>query len=254
MSDYVIDLNADLGESPEMLRSGADAELMRYISSANIACGGHAGDVSTMTETIAIAKSLGVAVGAHPGFPDRANFGRTEIAMPAAALEQSVREQIAGLMKIAAKAGVPVVHIKPHGALYHSTNTSLEAAQAVGLAALTLDPDFTMVGQYGSPCLDVWSALGLRCVGEAFADRAYESDGTLRKRTLRGALLGGPDAAAAQALDIVLHRKILSYDGTTLSVKAETLCLHSDTPGAAAIARVIHDALRAAGVEIRALG
>jgi UPF0271 protein len=238
---------------PELLRSGADAELMRYISSANIACGGHAGDVETMTATITIARSLGVAVGAHPGYPDRANFGRTEIAMPAAALEQTVHHQIAALMEIAAKAGVPVVHIKPHGALYHSTNTSMEAARAVGRAALSLDSRFVMVGQSGSASLSVWSAMGLRCVGEAFADRAYESDGTLRKRSLPGALLAGPDAASAQALDIALRQRVISYDGSALSVKAETLCLHSDTPGAAAIARVIHETLRAGGVLIRAL-
>ena len=253
MSNDVIDLNADLGESPELLRSGADAALMRYITSANVACGGHAGDAATMAETVALAKSLGVAVGAHPGYPDRANFGRMEIAIQAEALEQSVCEQIAALMEVAARTGVRVVHIKPHGALYHSTNKNGAAAEAVGRAALSLDRGFIMVGQAGSTSLKIWSGMGLRCVGEAFADRAYEADGTLRKRSLPGALLEGPQAAASQALSIALHQSVTAHDGSTMHVNAQTLCLHSDTPGAASIARAINEALKNAGVSLRAL-
>lgn len=253
MSEVVIDLNADLGEIRELLASGADAELMRYISSANIACGAHAGDAAMMAETVAIAKSLGVTVGAHPGYPDRANFGRVEIAITAAELEQSVREQVAALMHVAEKAGVAVVHVKPHGALYHAANEKRETAEAVGRAVLALNPALIMVGQCGSASLVVWREMGLRCAGEAFADRAYENDGTLRKRSLPGAVLSSPEAAAAQAIGIAVTKTVRTHDGETLPVSAQTLCLHSDTPGAAEIARIIHGRLRAAGVNIRAL-
>jgi UPF0271 protein len=252
MSELVIDLNADLGEIPELLASGADGELMRYISSANIACGAHAGSKEMMRETVALAKSLGVAIGAHPGYPDRENFGRVEMALAPDALEESVRTQISELMDVAAAAGEKVVHIKPHGALYHATNRP-ETAEAVGRAALALDANFIMVGQCGSASVVRWREMGLQCATEAFADRAYERDGTLRKRTLPGALLESSEAAANQAISIATLGSVTAHDGTALRVAAQTLCLHSDTPGAAAIARVIHERLCTAGVVIRAL-
>jgi UPF0271 protein len=249
----LIDLNADLGESPEALAGGADFELMRYITSANVACGGHAGDESTMRQTVEAAKKLNVAVGAHPSYPDRENFGRLESPMPPAALESSVRQQIASLVAIAGRFGMRLVHVKPHGALYHATNKDREIALAVGCAVREIDPQLIMVGQAGAPALEVWRNMGLRCAAEAFADRTYENDGTLRKRTLPGALLETPDRAAQQALDIALRHKVVAADGSEVPVIAQTICVHSDTPGAAGIARKINERLEAAGVQVRAL-
>ena len=247
-----IDINSDLGESPEALASGADFELMRYITSANVACGGHAGDESTMRQTVEAAKKLHVAVGAHPSYPDRENFGRLESPMAPAALESSVREQIAALAAVAKQFGVRLVHVKPHGALYHATNKDREIALAVGRAVQAVDPQLIMVGQAGAPALEVWRGMGLRCATEAFADRAYEPDGTLRKRTLPNALLD-TEHAAQQALGIALNHKVVASDGSGLPVIAQTICIHSDTPGAAGIARKVHEGLEAAGVHVRAL-
>jgi len=251
--EIFIDINSDMGESYEALASGADFELMRYITSANVACGGHAGDENTMRQTVEAAKRLNVAVGAHPSYPDRENFGRLESPLPPAALESSVRQQIASLVRVAGRFGVRLIHVKPHGALYHATNKDREIALAVGRAVQEIDPQLIMVGQAGAPALEVWRKMGLRCASEAFADRAYESDGTLRKRTLAGALLDTPERAAQQALGIALNHKVVTGDGSGLPVVAQTICIHSDTPGAPAIARAVSEKLKAAGVQVRAL-
>jgi len=251
--ETLIDINSDLGESPEALASGADFELMRYITSANVACGGHAGDENTMRQTVAAAKELHVAVGAHPSYPDRENFGRLESALPPAAVESSVRQQIASLVRVAGRFGVRLIHVKAHGALYHATNKDREIALAVGRAVQEIDPQLIMVGQAGASALEVWREMGLRCATEAFADRAYERDGTLRKRTLPGALLDTPERAAQQALGIALNHKVVAGDGSGLALAAQTICIHSDTPGAAAIAREVNERLKAAGVQVRAL-
>src|SRR5271165_277962 len=182
MSDSRIDINADLGESGESLANGTDFELMRFVTSANIACGGHAGDEHTMRETVRIAQQLNVAVGAHPGYPDRDNFGRIESPLSLAEIEATVRDQIAALAAIARPLGVELVHCKPHGALYHAANKSADVAAAIGRAVLASDEQLVMVGQAGSQMLTVWQSMGLTSVAEAFADRAYEPDGILRKR------------------------------------------------------------------------
>ena len=253
VSQHSIDLNADMGESVESVVSGTDFELMRYVSSANIACGGHAGDVQTMKRTLEFAKDLGVAAGAHPSYPDRANFGRAELVITMDELEISVRDQIAALALVASELGVRLRHVKPHGALYHAASRRHEVALAIAHAVRAEDSRLLMVGQAGSPCLGVWGALGLQCVGEAFADRAYERDGTLRQRELHGALIVDPERAARQALDVALRHRVLLDDGAELGLLAQTLCIHSDTPGAVAIARVVSERLNAAGVQIRAM-
>jgi 5-oxoprolinase (ATP-hydrolysing) subunit A len=253
MSEASIDINADLGESEESLANGADFELMRYITSANVACGGHAGDERTMRETLVAAKKLGVAVGAHPGYPDRANFGRVEAPLSRGEIEATVHEQIAALRTIADSLGMRLVHVKPHGALYHAANKNREITEAIGRAAKEINPQLIMVGQAGSSTLEVWRSMGLRTAAEAFADRAYEPDGTLRKRTLSGALLDDPARAAEQALNIAIRRIVIAGDGRELPVQAETICIHSDTPGSAAIAREVNQRLKAAGVLVQGL-
>ena len=253
MSDLSIDINADLGESEESLANGTDFELLHYITSANVACGGHAGDEHTMRETLVAAKKLSVAVGAHPGYPDRANFGRVESPLSPAEIETSVRDQIAALRKMADSLGMRLGHVKPHGALYHAANKSRKVAEAIGRAAKEIDPQLIMVGQAGSPTLEVWRSMRMRTAAEAFADRAYERDGTLRKRTLAGALLDDPARAAEQALSIAIHHKVIAGDGHELAVEANTICIHSDTPGSAAIARELRRRLEQAGVLLQPL-
>jgi 5-oxoprolinase (ATP-hydrolysing) subunit A len=248
-----MDINSDLGESEESLADGTDFELMRYITSANVACGGHAGNERTMSETVTCARRLGVAVGAHPGYPDRANFGRIESPMAPAEIESTVRDQIAALAAVAEPLGVRLVHCKPHGALYHAANKSTEIAAAIGRAVLESDEQLVMVGQAGSSTLTLWESMGLSCAAEAFADRAYEPDGILRKRTLPGALLEDPERAAKQALDITTRHIAVATDGSELRVDAGTICIHSDTPGSMAIARAVNDALKKAGVQLRSL-
>jgi len=253
MTDIRIDINADLGEFEESLANGTDFELMRYITSANIACGGHAGNEQTMRQTLSVARKLKVAAGAHPGYLDRANFGRLALPLSPLEIEASVGEQIGALAKIAESLDMKLTHVKPHGALYHAANTKREVALAIGRAVKAIDPRLLMVGQAGSPVLEVWRAMGLRSVAEAFADRAYEPDGTLRKRTLPGALLSGPARAAQQAVDIALRHRVIAADGAELAVEADTICIHSDTPGCVAIAREINRQLKAAGVLVRGL-
>jgi len=253
MTNISIDINADLGESEESLANGTDFELMRYITSANIACGGHAGNAQTMQETLSAARDLQVAVGAHPSYPDRANFGRVESPLSPIEIEASVGHQIAALVKIAESLDMRLVHVKPHGALYHAANTKREVALAIGRAVKAINPQLVMVGQAGSPALDVWHSMGLRFAAEAFADRAYEPDGTLRKRTLPVALLDDPERAAQQAIDIVVRHKIIASDGSELTIEANTICIHSDTPDSVAIAREINQRLKAAGVLLQGL-
>src|SRR5512146_618183 len=182
MSDVIIDLNADLGEYPDAFES--DVELMRYISSANIACGGHAGDEQSVRRTVEMARKCGVAVGAHPSFPDRANFGRLAVRMPPAELEKALVEQLRMIFSVARSTGVRITHVKPHGALYHAANSDPVVAGVIAAAVAATDAKIIVVAQFGSPAVSAYHGAGLRTATEAFADRAYESDGTLRARSL----------------------------------------------------------------------
>ena len=248
-----IDLNADMGESAENLKNGHDAELMRWITSASVACGGHAGDNDTMRKTLELAKVMGVAVGAHPSFPDRENFGRFAMVIEPEELEISLRYQLETLTRILDEVGGKIGHVKPHGALYHAASRDPRIAQVIANVVRSLGDDVIIVGQAGSMALLHWQTIGLKTAAEAFADRAYETNGELRSRTLTGALLDAPGAAAQQALQIVTERKVTTVNGERMALTADTLCVHSDTPGAAAIAREIRQKLTSAGVEVRSL-
>src|SRR4051812_21360698 len=181
----MIDLNCDMGELED---ASYEAALMEHITSANIACGGHAGDDATMERTARLALARGVRIGAHPGYPDRENFGRLEMAMPAAEIERTVAEQIRRLEAIVERLGGTVAYVKPHGALYNVAVRNAEVARAIGAAVAGWKPSAPVFGLAGSPMLEVWRGMGLISAGEAFADRAYEPDGTLRNRKLPGAL------------------------------------------------------------------
>ncbi len=253
MTDIPIDINADLGESEESLANRTDFELMRYITSANIACGGHAGNERTMRETLSAARRLKVTVGAHPGYPDRANFGRVVLTLSPAEIEDSVGQQISALMKIAKSLDMELAHVKPHGALYHAASTDREVALAIGRAVKAIEAGLAMIGQAGSHALDLWRSMSLRVAAEAFADRVYEPDGRLRKRNLPGALLDDPARAAQQAVDIAVRHRAITHEGTELSIAANTICIHSDTPGSVDIAREVNRRLKAAGVRVQCL-
>jgi UPF0271 protein len=250
MSELRIDLNADLGERPEAYE--VDAELMNYISSVNIACGGHAGDEESIRRMVELAQSLGVAVGAHPSFPDRANFGRVAMKIEPAVLQRSLEQQIGLLADVATRYGVKVGHVKPHGALYHSASSDATVAPAIVNAVRAVDPSLIVVAQYASKALDCYRRAGLLTATEAFADRAYESNGALRSRTFSGALLD-ENCAVEQAKTIVLEGKVIASNGAQLSIHPDTLCFHSDTPSATVIARRVREALQQSRVRIAPL-
>ncbi len=227
-----IDLNCDLGELDD---AALEASLMEHITSANIACGGHAGDETVMERTIRMALECGVSIGAHPGYPDRANFGRLEIAMSEAEIEDTVAWQIGRLEAVAGRLGATIVHVKPHGALYNVAVHNRAVAGAIGAAVRQWNQEVRLFGLAGSPMLDVWRGMGLRVAAEGFADRRYEADGTLRSRRLPDALITDPDLAAAQAVR-------LAQEGGV-----QTICVHGDTPGAANILQACRRALQSCG-------
>jgi 5-oxoprolinase (ATP-hydrolysing) subunit A len=248
-----IDLNCDMGEMPAAIADGTQESLMPSLTSVNIACGGHAGDASTMKTTVEQALRWKLAIGAHPGYPDRANFGRVALDMPSQAIAHSVFEQVRTFAEIAAGCGAPVVHVKPHGALYNQAAGNRGVAQAIADGVRRWNRDVTLVGLAGSLMLDVFRDAGFHVAAEAFADRRYEADGTLRSRKFEDALLRDPLEAGQQALRIVEQGTVVASGGAEIAVNAQTICIHGDTPGAPRIAAAVAQMLRQAGVELRAL-
>jgi 5-oxoprolinase (ATP-hydrolysing) subunit A len=249
----LIDLNCDMGERAELAAGGVEDALLECVTSANVACGAHAGDAAAMERTIRAAVARGVHIGAHPGYPDRENFGRIELAMSADEIARSVHGQLVELARVAAACGAVVRHVKPHGALYNRAVRDRDTAQAIATGAARWSRDVTMIGLAGSAMIGVFEEAGFRTAGEAFADRRYERDGSLRSRQLPNALITDPAEAARQAVRMVEHGVAIASDGTPVEIRAATLCLHGDTPGAVAIARAVAAALRAAGVSIQPL-
>ena len=223
-----IDLNCDMGELEDAQH---EAALMESITSANIACGGHAGDEATMERTARLALERGIRIGAHPGYPDRANFGRVEMPMSAAEIASTVREQIERLDAVVRRLGGEIVHVKPHGALYNVAVRDETVARAIAAGIAQWNPKTTVFGLAGSPMLDWWRQMGLTVAAEGFADRRYEADGTLRSRKFPDALITDPQAAAAQAVR-------LAREGVV-----QTICVHGDTPGAVEILKACRKAL-----------
>src|SRR6266571_4474788 len=247
-----IDLNCDMGELPEAIADGTQEALLRSITSANVACGGHAGDEQTMRTTIEQALRAGVAVGAHPGYTDRANFGRLELKLPVETIAESVFEQVRALAEIAAACGARLAHVKPHGALYNQAVRNRELAEAIAKGVARWNRDAVLVGLAGSPMLDVFREAGFGVAAEAFADRRYEADGTLRSRKFEDALIRNPEEAAWQALGIAERGVVIASDGSEVPVDAQTICIHGDTPGAPEIAATVARTLREAGVNVSA--
>ena len=247
-----VDLNADLGESFGRWTLGDDAAMLEVVTSANVACGFHAGDPTTLLEVCRAAAAAGVAVGAQVGYRDLAGFGRRFIDVSPADLTADVVYQVGALDALARAAGTRVTYVKPHGALYNAVVSHEAQAAALVEAVRLVDDSLPLVGLPGSVSLRLAGTAGLATVVEAFADRAYSPDGTLVPRHHAGAVLLDPDAVAARVARLVVEGVIEAVDGSELAVSADSVCLHGDTPGAATLAAAVRRALEVAGVELRA--
>jgi UPF0271 protein len=248
-----IDINCDMGEIPEHISDGTQESLMRSITSVNIACGGHAGDERMMKTTIEQALRWDLTIGAHPGYPDRENFGRVELDLPLDQIEESIFGQIRTLAEVAATYATAIVHVKPHGAIYNQAVNKPELARAIANGVARFSKDVVLVGLAGSKMLDVFREAGFRVAAEAFADRRYEPDGTLRSRKFEDALIRDPKLAAEQAVRIAKREGVIASDGSAVKIEADTICIHGDTPGAPKIAEAVAAGLQGSGVSLRPL-
>jgi len=243
-----IDLNCDMGEG-----AGEDEGIVPLVSSINVACGFHAGDPATIRATIRLAARHRVAVGAHPSYPDREGFGRAQMLRSPGEVRDDVLYQVAAVRAFCTSEGVPLVHVKPHGALYNTAAQDPALAAAICEAVRQVDPGLVIVCLAGSPMAGVVRALGMRCAEEAFADRGYTPEGTLVPRGRPGALVEDPGAVAERVAAMARERRVTSVAGTPVTVAADTICLHGDTPGAAVLAAAIRWRLTQDGIEVRAL-
>jgi len=242
-----IDLNADVGEGMD------DSAILPFLTSANVACGLHAGGPEVMDRTVAQALERGVRIGAHPGYDDRANFGRLDVELSAAAASSLVLFQIGALDAFVRAHGGALVHVKPHGALYNRAARDLGLARAIADGVRRARRDLVLVGLAGSLSLEAARSTGLPVAAEAFADRRYLADGSLMPRKQAGSVLTGPADAAEQALHIARDGYVIAADGSKLEVRAQTLCLHGDTPGAPRIARAVRERLEGEGIQVAPL-
>jgi len=247
-----IDLNADLGEGFGVWRLGDDDAMLGIVSSANVACGFHAGDPAALLRVCRSAAERGVRIGAQVSYRDLAGFGRRFVDVTAEDLLADVVYQIGALHAIAQACGSAVVYVKPHGALYNAIVTNREQAAAVAEAVGMVDSTLPVLGMAGSVFFEEAARLGLRTVAEAFADRAYQPDGQLVSRREPGAVLDDPSAIAQRVLGMVTSGEITAIDGTQVATPVESVCVHGDSPGAVQIAAAVRDQLKAAGTEIKA--
>ena len=249
-----VDLNADVGESFGAWSLGQDPALMSSITSASVACGFHAGDPGVMRATVALALEHGVAVGAHPGFPDLAGFGRRELQVSPRDVEDFVVYQVGALAGIAAAQGVRLQHVKPHGALFNMAVRDAALADAIARAVTLIDKSMILFGLPGSELVAAGTRAGLRTACEVFADRAYRSDGTLVPRQEEGAVIHDAAVVEQRVIEMVRDQAVQALDGTRVPLTVDTICVHGDTPGAAELAARIRASLEKAGVEVKALG
>ncbi|CAI1526442.1 LamB/YcsF family protein [Serratia proteamaculans] len=243
----IVDLNADLGEG-----CANDQALLQLVSSANIACGFHAGDAQTMRQSVRWALEYGVAIGAHPSFPDRENFGRTRMQLPAETVYAQVVYQLGALAAIARAEGGVMVHVKPHGMLYNQAAVEPELAEAIARAVKAVDPTLRLVGLAGSELIRAGEKQGLVTRQEVFADRGYQANGTLVPRDQPGALITSDELALAQTLEMVRHHRVRTLDGTWAAVQAETVCLHGDGEHALEYARTLRERFVLEGISVSA--
>ncbi len=249
-----IDLNCDMGESFGRYTLGLDAEMISLISSANIACGFHAGDPSVMRKTIQMSMTHGVGIGAHPGFPDMVGFGRRNIDMAADELCDAIIYQVSALMGFAKALGGRMQHVKPHGALYNMAANDETMARAIIDALLKLDDSLILFGLAGSNMLAIAKEAGLNVAHEVFADRAYNEDGTLVSRRLPGSVITAPVEVAERVLKMVKERRVRAITGAEIDLEFDTICVHGDTAGAVEHVRHIKQALNQEGIDIVPIG
>jgi len=248
-----VDLNCDMGESFGVYTLGCDEEIIKYVSSVNIACGFHAGDPAVMQTTTRLAKEYGKAVGAHPGFPDLSGFGRRNLAMSPEEVRAALLYQIGALNAFCRAAGVTLRHVKPHGALYNLAAEDRKLAEAVALSIKAFDPELILVGLAGSQLIEAGQAVGLPVAREVFADRGYHADGSLVSRRGPQGVIHDPELVTARIVRLVREGKVTASNGADISLAFETICLHGDTPGAAELAAAVSRGLNGAGVKIAAL-
>ncbi len=245
-----IDLNCDVGESHGAYRIGADEALMPWITSANVACGYHAGDPLVMDRTVRLAVQCGVGIGAHPGYPDLLGFGRRQMQLSPEEIENYVLYQVGALGAFVRSAGAKLAHVKPHGALYNAAAKDIEMARAIARGVARVRSDLILVGLAGSVLIEAAQEAGLRVAREGFADRAYNPDGTLRSRKLPGAVIEEPAMAAERAVRIARNGSVVAYAGEEVSLRVDTICVHGDTPTAVEIVRAIRQKLEEAEIEV----
>ena len=249
-----IDLNGDVGESFGPYTIGDDEAMLRYVTSANVACGFHGGDPSVMRRTVALAVAGGVAIGAHPGFADLVGFGRREIQMGVRGVEDVVTYQIGALAGVAAAAEARLHHVKLHGALYRMASRDRDLADAVARAVVAVDSTLILFGLAGSCLIEAGSAVGLRTAAEVFADRAYRADGSLVPRDQPGAVIDNPKAVVNRALRIVQDGTIGTVSGEVIELRGDTMCLHGDTNGAGGLAARLRSGFEGAGISVLPIG
>lgn len=249
-----IDLNCDLGEATDPEGAALEARVMPYVTSVNIACGFHAGNLEVMRRTVRLARSHGLAIGAHPGFLDAEGFGRRAMALPAAEIETLVAYQVGALAGVAALEGARLAHVKPHGALYNLAAQDASLAGAIARAVAAVDRRLLLVGLAGSPLPEAAREIGLPAAEEAFADRAYGPNGMLMPRDVPGAVIHDEQQVVARAIRLAREGCVRSVDGRDVHVHIETLCLHGDTPGADRLARLVREGLKGAGVRVAPVG
>lgn len=240
-----VDLNADLGEG-----AANDAAILDFVTSANIACGGHAGDPALMARTIELATDKRVAIGAHPGFPDREGFGRRMLTVTPQEVHDFVGEQIGALLDLTRTANAPLRHVKPHGALYNAATTDPTIADAIATAIASLDPTLVLYGLAGSELIAAGERAELRTAAEGFADRTYAADGTLTPRSEADAFVEDVKAAVEQAVRLVTEGKVRALQGSDVEMRVDTICIHGDSPQASAFAAEIRRGLESAGIEV----
>jgi len=248
-----IDLNCDAGESYGVYRLGLDEDALPLVSSVNIACGFHASDPGTMRRTVRLAKRYGVSVGAHPSFPDRIGFGRRVLQATPEEVTDDVVYQVGALLAFCRAEGVPLCHVKAHGALYNVAASEPALADAIALAVKSIDPRLVLVCLAGSAMVAAAARAGIPHVEEAFADRAYATDGTLVSRRVAGAVIHEPRLVAERVAMMVTEQRVVAIDGTRVPIAAKTMCVHGDTPGAVEVIRAIRARLAEAGVAVRGL-
>lgn len=251
---YQVDLNSDLGESFGPWKMGMDKEVLSHVTSANIACGWHAGDPLVMDKTLGLCKEAGVAAGAHPGYPDLMGFGRRNLAASPAEVKAYVKYQLGAFAAFARTKGVRIQHVKPHGAMYNMAGKDIKLARAIAEAVAEHDKDICLLALAGSKMLDAAQEIGLRAASEVFADRAYEEDGSLVARSKEGSMIEDEEEAIERMTRVIKTGKIRAITGKDIDIRCDSICVHGDGEKALAFVRRIRDRLTENGIAIRPFG